>query len=677
MSARLRSSSVGSRPRPRLQRTSRAESAAALALDVRCACQYYESKSLLPERVNPVGYNAAEEFGSCVHVQARLKERTQTSESEMGFPITSTTIGVQSNIARPASPQPPQTNVYNLPPEFAPENVNMENHENDMESSTSSPPLGNRSVSCANMGAQPPTPQFIRQRDPSTSSLLRKRMSEERQGFSVLNKRMSQSTVSRDRFITQKDPSQSTILRRKMSNRSSASFDRASSEMVSNEHLQRFPIQLSRIPNERTFYHDTNDVTRNSNLNIDSPKMEIASSSKGDFASPLSMNSQGNRRFVLSSTENLQQIPDLYAKTSVETEPDSGIDSIFVDDPPRKTDIEKQLMMKNERSLHNRNVSDEEKVQILLSKTQNLSPLDIYGFDPNANAAEMRPIPTQRKKNSNESEAKKPFDSVETEKLSPRPIAKMRHKHLVSVNNVKAMEMFTTSKPQSVTAVENTLRPYQAQSSEYSFSKLFDNYKTPERQLSQKSNASTPDLGPDFIRQRDPSRSQFAQNRYRTIHSTTPTATAFHAPTPLSMDMITSHDKLLPPAGNYPERRASEISNPQSNQSIGTQFIKQKDMRTSNILNRRRRNLSQTSLSHDIGMIDDSSVQPVKVVKTISFEKNLSQLDSDTQISPYTGTNVKISKGVSFEIEKPLPADRNAHNMFDLSNSSANRRPYR
>lgn len=83
--------------------------------------------------------------------------------------------------------------------EFAPEKQNDENIN-----STNMTSFGNRSASCANMDAQTPIPQLMRQRDPSTSSLLRKRMSEERQGFSVLNKRMSQSTVSRDRFTPQK-----------------------------------------------------------------------------------------------------------------------------------------------------------------------------------------------------------------------------------------------------------------------------------------------------------------------------------------------------------------------------------------------------------------------------------------------------------------------------------------
>lgn len=655
MSTRLRSSSVGSKPKPRLHRTSRAESAAVLALDVRCACQFFETKSLLPERVNPVGYNAAEEFEPCVHVQARYKEPIVKTigGADVGYPVTSST-SVQSPIARPPSPQPPQTYADNLPLEFAPENANAENIEEDMP--PSSPPLGNRSASCANMGAQPSMPQLIKQRDPSTSSLLRKRMSEERQSFSGMNKRMSQSTVSRDRIITQKDPSQSTILRK----RSSASFDRAGSEVISNEHLQRYQSQPSRIPNERTFYHDSNDNMRNLNLEIDAPINEFGTPKKDvEMAAPLSMNSQGNRRFVLSSTENLSQ--NLYAKTSVETEPDSGIDSNFVDDPPRNTDIEKQLM-RNQRRVSGQNVSDEEKVQILLSKSQTVNVVEKIKMEVKPNVIETQ----QTKSSESASDGYKP--------TTPKRRSKMHKMQLLSANDVKKVEMPKHSKSQTVTEVENVSRPLQAQSSEYSFSKLFDNYKSPERPerpSSQMSNISTPDLGSNYIRQRDPSQSPFTQNRYRSIHSATPSSHAgqalYRAPTPLSMDLKLSHDKLLPPAGDFPERRASEISNPPPPSS---QFIKQKDMRTSNILNRRRRNLSQTSLGHES--------DPLKVVKTISFEKNLSEFDDD-QMSPYTDTtnDVKISQGVCFEYEKPLPADRSARNEFDFSNPSASRRPFR
>lgn len=628
MSARMRSSSVGAHPKPRLHRTSRAESAQAVALDVRCACQFYETKLLLPERVNPVGYNTAEEFGPCVHIQARLNDPIEPvvqNDSEINYPIESST-----NVQSATMPQP-QSNVYDIPPEFAPENLVTDSNADI------SCPLGNRSASCNNMGVRAPTPQLMKQRDPSMSSLLRKRMSEERQGFPTMNKRMSQSTVSRDQIITQKDPSQSTILRRKMS---STSFDRASSEMISNERFQPFHFQQSRIPNERTFYHDSNEFVRNSNIEMESPKMESSPSreTQPPKMEPLSMQSQGNRRFVLASTENLStpQRPSrhIHPKTSTETEPDSGIDSNFVEDAPQKTDTEKQLIQHNRR-LQDQNVCDEDKV-LLLSKKQSL----------------------------NVSENATPSAPVRHKSMPTR-----KGLQLIKVGDVQTMEMPTQSKVQIqyVGKLDSTLRPQEAQTNDYSYSKIFDSYVSASKQDLR---TSTPDLQnqeSNYIRQRDPSNSPFFQNRYRATQTPTPQQAVMS----MDMQLKTSHEKLLPPAGDYPERRASEIVPPHLNQQTNQQFIRQKDMRTSNILNRRRRNLSQTSLGRESAMID----QPLKITKTISFEKSLALADSE-QVSPYTGTRVKMSKGVSFEkLEKSLTSGQ--IERIDFSNASASRRPIR
>uniref|UniRef100_A0A1A9WTH1 Uncharacterized protein n=1 Tax=Glossina brevipalpis TaxID=37001 RepID=A0A1A9WTH1_9MUSC len=53
MNAR-RSASVGALPLEKKHFVSRNESASGVSLDVRCACQYFQSDSLLPERINPV-----------------------------------------------------------------------------------------------------------------------------------------------------------------------------------------------------------------------------------------------------------------------------------------------------------------------------------------------------------------------------------------------------------------------------------------------------------------------------------------------------------------------------------------------------------------------------------------------------------------------------------------------
>lgn len=55
MSSRFRSSSVGAVPQKKALARSRAESSQPAPLEVRCACQFFQSDSLIPERINPVG----------------------------------------------------------------------------------------------------------------------------------------------------------------------------------------------------------------------------------------------------------------------------------------------------------------------------------------------------------------------------------------------------------------------------------------------------------------------------------------------------------------------------------------------------------------------------------------------------------------------------------------------
>lgn len=52
-----RSVSEGSRRKQRQRNVSRDSStgSSVMSLDVRCACQYYQSNSLLPEKINPAG----------------------------------------------------------------------------------------------------------------------------------------------------------------------------------------------------------------------------------------------------------------------------------------------------------------------------------------------------------------------------------------------------------------------------------------------------------------------------------------------------------------------------------------------------------------------------------------------------------------------------------------------
>lgn len=63
MSSRFRSASLGAVPHKKPLSRSRAESSHASPLEVRCACQFFQSDSLIPERVNPIGSRPTSRVG--------------------------------------------------------------------------------------------------------------------------------------------------------------------------------------------------------------------------------------------------------------------------------------------------------------------------------------------------------------------------------------------------------------------------------------------------------------------------------------------------------------------------------------------------------------------------------------------------------------------------------------
>lgn len=595
MSTRTRSSSFGANPKPKIHRPSRAESAAALALDVRCACQFYETESLLPERVNPVGYNLSGDFEPCIHLRARMKEQSELeSEIEaatLPHPVTIPTNHIQQ-FAPPSTAtdsmahnqvthHPPINNVENMP--------------------LPSPVLSNRSISCNNMGSeiQSQQPSFMKQRDPSMSSLLRKRMSEER-GLASFDKRMSQSTTSRDRFIAQKDLSQSTILRNKSLHRSgSQSLGRQESiGRYSSERTIQVPFRQERIANERTFYHD-------SNAHLETSGAEIPS--------PLSMQSGGNRRFIMTSNENLS--PNTNNKQY-----DIDMDEVNRMDVVEKPINEKvdELPAKLESYQINQNVCDEYKAQALLTKAKaddkpmpfsNLTPIEIN-----------------------------PKESKETGKTISSVMPGLAFLQLMNVEEMTAVDTNAQAKPkvQYLAKFDSTLHPKEAEITEYSNSKLFDNYTSVERlHTSTSANVSTQDLHLSHAKQRDPSQSPFTRNRYNTSQN--------------RIVVRPSEENLLQSLVSTP----SPIDPYQTNQS---QFIRQKDPNISAVLNRRRRNLSQIVVGSDPMHAADESDPNVKMKTSMQFDKGLVRAESERQMN-YGGTDVRITKGVSFEMDRMPPIE--------------------
>uniref|UniRef100_A0A1I8MSB3 Uncharacterized protein n=1 Tax=Musca domestica TaxID=7370 RepID=A0A1I8MSB3_MUSDO len=102
-----RSASVGALPQEKKHFVSRNESAGGITLDVRCACQYFQSDSLLPERINPVDSRPnsrldfqhdpqCAEYGyeEPMHVPGSFSPRPQAAHSPL--PLTSASMAMHS-----------------------------------------------------------------------------------------------------------------------------------------------------------------------------------------------------------------------------------------------------------------------------------------------------------------------------------------------------------------------------------------------------------------------------------------------------------------------------------------------------------------------------------------------------------------------------------------------------
>lgn len=236
MSSNIRSSSVGAQPRPKKLFTSRAESVAAAALDVRCACQFFQTTSLLPERVNPVGSRPTSSLGYSSRPQSRCLEHDQHifepdlprsnlpaneldlqddlgSAFSFGEVVGDTDYYAESVISsRPNSPtlreQPHDHQHYPSDEENA-SPVNFPGSQLSLDASINPRPLQQKdptkSVLLQRRTSQMSSehlPARVTQIDPTRSVLLQRRASQR-----------SMESVA----IKQRDPSTSSLLRKRMS----------------------------------------------------------------------------------------------------------------------------------------------------------------------------------------------------------------------------------------------------------------------------------------------------------------------------------------------------------------------------------------------------------------------------------------------------------------------------
>lgn len=669
-SSRVRSSSVGARPRPRILRPSRAESAAAVALDVRCACQFFQSQSLLPERVNPVGHMNLDEFEICPKHAPPLTSRVSGGESDFGSgkrvernftSISSITHQPMNTISGPSRLIQPDHqsnfNAIHLPHDLHLNTADDRSNLRERHASASVlPTTTNRMATDENH------PSYLRQRDPSQSSLVRRRMSEDRQsgsGSGQLNRTLSQSSnVSAGaRFITQKDPTQSAILKRKMYNKPSTSLDAATNAKKANSsdqwcmRTQPLCIPQNRINSERMFYRDSTEPVRiePQREREPTPLPPKPAASSPSSAQIISNRINSERTFYRDTAEPVRMVPQR------EREPTplpprhtaSPLSAQIISNRPHMLDanVEHKRDEKGNSTEHRRPI-----VEPVISADHSFKRDEEWDIEiKEKNAANAKKMPEQPKQENILKMLEMTIDrdddpsngSMEPRKLSSSP---EKHKMVLTRHEVhQTIALPKQIQIQHVASFDSTLyplHPMEADTSEYTHSKILDNYRSTnelnrripnelhsfaahEIEYVQQPNAiggvpnvhhknnnrnvSTPDLHLNYIKQRDPSLSRFTRERYAPKAST-PFASTENRP---------NESRLLPPAGDFPVRRASEQV------AADTNVIQQKDLRTSKLLERRRRNLSQTSLrdGNSEQLVAAASYNsPVKMVKTVSFE---------------------------------------------------------
>ncbi|XP_037034496.1 uncharacterized protein LOC119073249 isoform X5 [Bradysia coprophila] len=240
MSTRIRSSSMGAIPRPKKHFTTRAGSVAVPTLDVRCACQFFQSESLLPERINPVGSRPSSSQGyhsgpiSPDLTQPVLEPENVDPESEAAF--TFGVVGLTDYYSgRPQSLVLSKVGDTNISTINRQQNVPSSN----LEHNGSRPGLQEQEIS-----HEPKGMDVLRQKDLSESVLLRRRSESTQRNLdntgqqrdpstsSILRRRFSEKNINN---IQQKDPSKSSLLRRRMDSQGSLQQQSSTEEPLAKE----------------------------------------------------------------------------------------------------------------------------------------------------------------------------------------------------------------------------------------------------------------------------------------------------------------------------------------------------------------------------------------------------------------------------------------------------------
>lgn len=184
---------MGATPRPKKHFTSRAESAAVAALDVRCACQFFQSESLLPERVNPVGSRPSSSQGyysrpispDLAHHVFEPDYVDPESQRKFSFGVVGSIDHYSFPTLSDVVADGDKSALNNGQQNFLSSSVDHDVSNKTMDTLRQKDPSQSVLLRRRSESTQKNLENSGRQRDPSTSSILRRRLSD-----ALLQKRM-------------------------------------------------------------------------------------------------------------------------------------------------------------------------------------------------------------------------------------------------------------------------------------------------------------------------------------------------------------------------------------------------------------------------------------------------------------------------------------------------------
>lgn len=680
-----RSSSVGAQPRPKKLFTSRAESVAAVALDVRCACQFFQTTSLLPERVNPVGSRPTSSLGYSpsrpssrnqldhdLHIfepnlqrdnsDAELLTDNLGSNFSFGEVIGDTDYYAESVVSsRPHSP-----NAGGTASRFDDENVAAANLDN------SSPhhmiTTGGASSQC-----------LLHQKDPTNSVLLQRRasrMSDHQPPTtvaqidptkSVLLQRRSVQRSMESVAIKQLDPCSSTLLMRKRSVVQQQNQLQSPDQVNNNDSYTFKPI----VPVVTKGLHSPPPAPPPTNYprgpypgeaypNVDAyPVTKPIEETKPEEQPTFGI---GIVELLSLGTSLVQRREQRYCERSNEDIRGRSRRS-------RKEKAEKEKQDKEERRKE-KEAANERKMEEKLKKDRK-TPEPDAGVAPTISALVTANVERSQQETRQTTPPPPPPHSL-MDNIGAQ-ISSVGDKALL-IDHKKALDTVTPKDNSPITHVakptieqpivnyhETTPAPKVTKNVEVSvaansiISTLMTNPLT-SRELAKETPASEATAAPQVMRQRDPSQSSLLRNRYSSDRDVGGGGVVVRQRDPSQSSMLRQRYSIDRDAASSPVSAGS--------------FMRQRDPSQSSML-RQRYSVSteqasvggsQTNLQNNLMQQKDPSTSSLLMQKRMHARSH-----SQDNYGPVE----KISKTVSFEHDKKLTASGQVADVFDVATNKA------